>query len=398
MPLLMPPGDTGRASAVLFSVTFILLLFSPTVAADRTATDSRDEKERGDRNVVSAHMPLIVRATAKACDATTSEERIKCKLQNAVDQAEDTAAMVMLMDDVPENHKHALMQETIRARRAESRSNKDDFKQMMKKNIKCQIVEQDQGIGEMDGDNDGICTGNEICVEVIGDGVGNDDEECSPRNGAKKEICAEVCDEEGLSIEENLDMDVGQELEDDLDRATSNFIELNDRLEEDMVLQARARQLVQSNDPCAAVMVGGLSRPPNVEDRKPNALLGAALVVRDFQSLQADLADKACSIDGAGFNVKVICAAFEALRAVAIIVATVQEIKRDNVTSATIETSFECIKKLDQEVDMTTGQLDAIKGRVAMLEQQLIDAMNELFEVTGLLKTPPGRRPDYPLP
>ena len=401
MPRIALHDTAGRAALALIGLTLAILVASPIPAAERSAIETGAEPLRQDPVVTGLQAPLFVRAAPAACDAPTSEERVKCKLQNALDQAEDTTAMVMMMEDVPENHKHALMQETIRARRAEGRTGKDDFKHMMKKkHAGCQVVEQDEPgtAGATDGDNDGICTGSEICAEAQGDGIGNDDAQCDPRNGKNREICAEICDEEGIAIEENLDAAAGQELEDDLDRATDHFMELNHRLEEDMVVQARVRQLMENDDPCAAVMVGGLSRPPNVEDRKPNALLGAALVVRDVQKLQADIADKACSVDGVGFNVKVVCAVFEGIRAIAIVVATVQEIKRDKVTSATLDMSFECIKKLDREVGESTAALDAIKERVATLEQQVAEADHELMEVMRLVTTPPGRRPEYPRP
>ena len=388
-----PDGDRIREDRAVPTST-------PGSAGDSRSVVSRSDDRREDRNVLSPGVPSILRAVPVTCDEATSEERIKCKAGNVMDQAEDTTTMIMMMEGIPDNQKHALMEETMRARRMEGRAPSDDFKQMMKKKAKCQVVEQDAigTIGETDGNNDGICTGNEICAEAKGDGIGNDDDECEPRNGKNREMCAEICDEEGQSIDENLDAAVGQELEAELDRATSNFMELNDALEEEMVLRARVNQLVEDDDPCAAVMVGGMSRPPNVNERFSSLALGTTLVVRDFQSLQADLADKVCSIDGAGFNAKVVCAVFEAFRAIAINLATIQEIHRDNITGETMDISFQCIKKLDQEVGETTGLLDAIKAKVMTLEQQLADAKRETIEVIDLIRTPPGRRPDYPLP
>ena len=191
---------------------------------------------------------------------------------------------------------------------------------------------------------------------------------------------------------------MGQELEDDLDSVTGHFVQLNDRLEESMALQARVRHLVEGDDPCAAVMVDGLSRPPGLDDRPANALLGAALIVRDIQTIAANTANKLCSLDITGFNTKPICALGEAVRGVAIIVATALEIKRDNINSETLDISFECIKVLDQMAGMTTAQLMAITGKVRMLEMQLANAMQELSDVTDLVRTPPGHRSEFPNP
>ena len=165
------------------------------------------------------------------CDAVVdSGERIQCKYGNIVEQQLETAAMLANLPDLPQSQQQALMNQANRAENARSRASPIDFQQLTRKTEStCQVVElliADMPV--MGGDGDGICTMGETCSEVIGDGIGNDDGECSPRQGAKREVCVELCDAEALNSDENFDeAGIGGDVEGQLDEMTDQYVELN---------------------------------------------------------------------------------------------------------------------------------------------------------------------------
>lgn len=178
------------------------------------------------------------------CDQQDSGERIKCKFGNLIDQEQTTAGMISSMPEATEAQKRALMNKSVQTSRAHGRTSEEDFKQLTKKaSPQCQIREIE---GDGVGDDDGVCKGNEDCVEAMNDQIGNDDGICRPRNGKNREACVEICDAETINSDpDNFDDDpnqesLGQDVEAQLDEATEQYVEINEMLDEEMQLRAAA--------------------------------------------------------------------------------------------------------------------------------------------------------------
>lgn len=347
----------------------------------------------------------------ETCDQQDSGERIKCKFGNLVTQQESTAGKIASMPETTEAQKMALMNKADQTRSAHTRASEGDFKQLTKKaDPQCQIREIE---GDGVGDDDGICKGNEDCVEAMDDQIGNDDGICHPRNGKNREACVEICDAEGINSDpDNFDDDpdaesLGRDVETQLDAATEQYVEINEMLDQETQLRAAARILADNGDPCAAVIAA-----------RTNDVLVAALLTGD-ETLRgvADIFERICDQTVLGSNGSIACIVLETAAALASLAnATFQSIE-NQIDSDTIDRSFACLKtvslslgalggsadtvhtKLDS-LRVSAGEndaaLDSIQLRLNGLEQQVRDVQQQLTDVKTLLNTPQGRREGFP--
>ena len=145
------------------------------------------------------------------CDScVTKGERMKCKFDALSNEG---SVLLDQLNEPPFDNIQTqasldgVQRSKDRLEKEKGRLQADDFRLLTKKKeTSCQIME---AVYE-----DGICGPGEDCAEVIGDGIGNDDGICHPKNGKKREVCAQICDDEAsLQDEENIDKDLSTELE-----------------------------------------------------------------------------------------------------------------------------------------------------------------------------------------
>jgi len=333
---------------------------------------------------------LAAPPTPQTCDDADSGTRIKCRFGNIVEQQKKTAEMIDLGANFPESQKEALRKQVERTSRARNRTSAEDYKQITKKpRPVCQVLEID---GDGVGDDDGVCKGNEDCVEVAGDQIGNDDGICRPLNGRNREACVEICDDEAINSDpDNFDDDptqesLGADVEEHLDELTDQYVELNEMLEQDMQLRSAARVMSANGDPCAVVIAA-----------RQNANLVAFTVgFADGARMGADIAEAFCRQDAAGFNSSVACSVSEGIAGVARIIAGAMQFGDADISSNTLDASYACLQSLNTAVGESNSDLDAIQSQLNTLQQMVDSLQRELGEVKLLVTTPLGRREGFP--
>ena len=189
--------------------------------------------------VLSAGVVTAAPPTPQACSDPDLGARVRCKFDNVVAQQDTTTDMLTQMPEIPDTQKQALMNQRDRLMTAFGRTTDDDYKQLAKKkDPKCQVAEV---MNDGKGDDDGICTGNEDCLEVIGDQIGDDIQPCKTTGKpSDREVCVEICDSMAVnSNPDNFDENGrGKDLEDELDDATEQYEALNQVLEEVVMLRS----------------------------------------------------------------------------------------------------------------------------------------------------------------
>lgn len=327
------------------------------------------------------------------CDQQDHGARVKCKYGNVLMQQQATADMIMTMQEFPQTRKQELMEQTARAMREESRVGAADFKMLTKKrNPKCQIVEKDNGRGN----GDGICDpGPEDCVEVIGDGIGDDDGICKPLNGKKREVCVEICDDEALALEpDNFDEGGrGMDTEMQLDLLTEQYMEGNEMLEDEMSarnriprrarIRARVQALAQASaDPCQFEKRAGL----------PGAVVDGFKIVKDSTEIIKNMADKFCELDASGFNAAFLCILPAAVFGAVEITTDMMEFDSDIKQNEVVDYSFACLHEVEGAVGENNAALDEIEMDLAELDSSMSDLRDRIAALKALVQTPLGQR------
>jgi hypothetical protein len=347
----------------------------------------------------------------ETCDQQDSGARIKCKFGNIIAQQQSTAEMISSMPETSEAQRRALTNKAGQASRAHTRTSEVDFKQLTKKaSPQCQIREIE---GDGIGNDDGVCKGNEDCLEALNDQIGNDDGICHPRNGRNRETCVEICDAEAINSDpDNFDDDpnqesLGRDVEEQLDEVTEQYVEINDMLGEDAQLRAAVSILAANGDSCAAVITA-----------RSNDILLAALLAGD-ETLRgiADIFERICDQSVLGSNASIACVVLETAAALGSLAnATFQSIE-GQIDSDTMDQSFACLKGVSLSVGASGGSadtvhtkldslrvsagendaaLDSIQVRLDTLQQRVTELQQEITNVKTLLNTPQGRRDEFP--
>ena len=321
------------------------------------------------------------------CSDPDHGARVRCKAANVLAQQQATTDTINQLEEVPESRRQNLMKQTERTMHGHGRTDAADYKQLAKKkNPQCQIAEIE---GDGMGDDDGICRGSEDCVEVIGDQIGDDTQPCRTHgNPADREVCVEMCDPESVDAEpDNFDeAGRGQEVEDELDDVTDEYMALNESLEEAVTLRNAMHILAADGDPCSTVF------GDRIAAGWMWASLGAKLLIEGI----TDIHDKFCNQDVGGFNGATACAIFEGIKAVAVSQYEVLDNIDGNQDSDTIDASFACLKSLNTSVGESNDALESIETKVNALDQQIRTLQGDVETVREMLQTPPGRRPGFP--
>lgn len=323
------------------------------------------------------------------CDQQETGDRIKCKFGNIMDQQNTATDMLGNMPSIPDRQKKAMVNLADRSNRAKNRTHASDFKQLTKKsNPQCQIAEL---LDDLKGDDDGICRGNEVCLEVLNDGIGNDDEICVTKGKpSEREVCVQICDSEAISsnpdnFDDPMQDSLARDLEEQLDETTAQYVELNSSLETQTNKQAQFSALVAANNPCAAVF-----------EQRPTFLAGliASQVAVTARGVAGQVGT-VCDLDVAGFNATPACLVTETIAAVAEIIDDSIDYLDSSVDSDTIDANYACVKELSSKVGESNDVLNTIVNQLTTVQQQIGMLHEQINLVNEQLQTPQGQRDNW---
>ena len=319
------------------------------------------------------------------CDPTidctscmTKGERMKCKFDSLSNEGS------LLLDQLNEppfdsTQTQASLNGVQRSKdkleKEKGRLQADDFRLLTKKKeTSCQIMEAVY--------DDGICGPGEDCAEVIGDGIGNDDGICHPKKGKKREVCAQICDDEAsLQDEANIDDDLSTELEGVFDEMKDHAKEVNNSLQEVSKLMSTLEVSEDPNDPCP-LDTQGLSRI--------NSLLSLAARTATVSSRGgADIAERLCD-QQVIMNCAACCAPGEVIAGALEAAWTAIEITESTINSSTIDTALSCVSKLKVLGSDNTTKLIQVENALKEMEKTQVMMIN-------LLNTPQGQRQNFPI-
>jgi hypothetical protein len=308
-------------------------------------------------------------------------ERLKCKFDIMAEEGKKTMQM---LQDAPGLLTPAQYSGMTKAKermdREKNRLKPDDFKVLAKKrSANCQLI-------EASGDGDGVCDPKvgEICVEVLDDGIGDDDGTCSPMTGKKREVCAQICDEEAILLDESaMDEDAVAEIEGMYDTLTGHIKEVNETVPETI-------RLIQTlgtvgDDPC--VLQTSLTRNPYETYKKAK---WAAMGTR----AAADVAERFCDQTlgfWISFTVGSACIVAEtAVTGLNTWWAVVDSVEAE-MDAITLDATLGCARNSAIATENTGEMITDVQGMLTV-----VNTKNE--EIIHLIQTPPGQREQYPKP
>jgi hypothetical protein len=312
-------------------------------------------------------------------------ERIKCQTEGLLEATQDSVDQAINLGVLTEKQKQNLNNSLERGRKHSARTGPTGYKGLAKKNeVSCAMKElslkaaMDFGVtGDpkwKPGDEDGVCEKNETCEEIIGDQLGNDDGLCSPTNGKKKEECVQLCDTAAVADnEDNFDAERSDDIESTIIEATEATEASNVRMAEAVALMRMMdllRAESESTGPCE--MLPGNRTP------LPDGLRYSVVAARGV----ANIHDKFCNQDVAGFNGASACAVFEGILYTVEQVFVAIDDKNADVTTETIDLTRECVQQISADVAETKAEILEVK--------RLVKKTNRL------LRTPQGRREGFP--
>ena len=365
---------------------------------------------------------LVMAPGLQAVECTEEDigERIKCKhgkllgeQKKVIDNLEINFGGV-----VPAGDFERLRKSHGRAAKSNNRMDGKKFKSLGKKNQgECQIA-------EYSGNGNGICEPGEKCLEVDGDGIGDDNGICKLK-GKKKEVCVEVCEGDTDVMEDDTDLEYLTDLEENYDDVTKNLEDANAMMVNNPVVMASmAMPLLTTYEPSAACKA-------SIDWLTYGEVLTMTIMKQISVGLRgvADIAERGCDQTGAGFNCATCCIVAEGAASVmALVVETTDGIFKlvkwgfDNTSQnclGSLSADLQETKAVLKTVAITTGKSDAkltgvvtdvqyirttvdsLTTAVGNVQQQITNlegAMNTRFnEVDTLLNTPQGRRDSFPV-
>lgn len=325
-----------------------------------------------------------------SCDESTFHDkgdRLKCHFDNVAAQQTTTADMISEMDEIPMNQKQAMKNTAMRGKKAQTRAQGNDYKQLSKKAaVQCQISEI---IGDSKGDDDGVCTSGEDCSEELGDGIGNEDGICKPLNGKNREVCVQICDAEGIDDNpDNFDNAAGDTISDDLidqlGDSTQQYAELNTELETMTTAKESIQAAADSGD-CSAIFDARVSFEAGLIASQ------AAVTLRGV----AGQFSKVCGQDAAGFNTNTACIVTETIAAMAEIVDDSLEYLTAAIDSDTMDATYGCVKEVKASVGETNEVLADIQYELVNVNKRLDIVQQQLDQANQNLLTPQGQREGF---
>jgi len=333
-------------------------------------------------------------APRKTCDQADAGERAKCKFDNVNAQLSETIDNLTGpdVDFLTPKQKEHLKNARNRSLRKTGDIPAEDFKKLSKKrDAECETREiigdveagkDTNGNGECDGselcigDEDGICTPDERsqggCAEALGDGIGDDDGKCENK-GKYDEACVMICDPDTVVRREgNHDEAEGFDVEQSLDDTTELLESVGPAVaslaEREAALEAATALVGNSTSACAELEVN-TRQFDYVTMQGMTAGASAA-------KLAADICDDACGQTSMGWNCKAVCMAFSIAEDILAEVTAAFALQDDEVTSNRIDAAVRCLEELGTKIGGIDKKIDS---------------------VIGLLNTPEGQRPQFPI-
>jgi hypothetical protein len=325
-----------------------------------------------------------------SCDECASKgERMKCKFDAFVNEGDKMLDKLDQSSAITDVQKEGIKKAKDRYSREKKRVKPEDFHLMAKKkDVNCQLVEiLDDGIGN----DDGICdpTHDETCVEILDDGIGNDDGICDPTGhpmkGKNREICAQICDEEAiLEDENNINEGLAAEIEITYDGMTHHLKEVNETYPAAMSASPRSMVMSLNSDPCA--LKPQLERTSFDDYKKARwAVMGS----RSGADVMERFCDQTYTSLFATWTLGAACIAAETAVVGINYWWEVVDIKESDLDMKAIDATMACASQAMNKSLETTVQIQVVENKVNDLK------VNQAI-ILNLLSTPPGKRPDYP--
>ncbi|TKB47165.1 hypothetical protein [Thalassotalea mangrovi] len=344
-------------------------------------------------------------------DSEGVDKRLCEKMEQILVNAETTNELLGEVPGITDQQKAANKKVIERAKKAHGRTKPEEFKNLArKKNKSCFIAEAkvfDELLQEevYQGDGDGVCQPSErsqdLCQEVVGDGVGNDDGFCIAQGRPnEREVCLEVCYTEEDEESEQLGEDLAEGLDDIITLQES----ANASLEEFSISQKQNLIAAQiESEEISAFSAAACDPGGKVFERKiDNGYLWASLVAKIAMENIADSAWVVCNQDVAGFNSSSACLVSVLIKLVFVGQYEMLANADGNRTGERIDFTQECVTELSSNIgELKSGQeetdalLKDVQDGVLKLEQQVIRLEELTQQVQSLLLTPQGQRPGY---
>lgn len=323
----------------------------------------------------------------------TASERARCKFEALADEgaaAADALYASSMGATLSPRQRQQVASARDRMQREKARAGDRLRTLTRRRDARCALAECDGTIYPacVVGNRDGICDPGEDCLEVIGDGIGDDLQPCAPTKGRKAEDCVVVCDDEAVCrSDDSADADLQAGLEGDLDEALGHARAMKRAIESTgraAAVAIAALPAVEAGETACALDPQGYAR---WSDAAAVAMRVAEVSTRGI----ADVGERFCDTSVFGFNCGACCVVLESLAMVAAVANAHCEAFDAVVTSATLDAALACVA----QVSATTSQsLADVKALQEGLDR--VEATQD--EIILLLQTPPGARPGYPSP
>lgn len=313
-------------------------------------------------------------------------ERLKCKFDRMTDESKKMLDNMETLPNLTAAQLHGVGKAKERMDREKGRRSKEDFKLLAKKrSARCQLV-------EYTGNGDGVCdTTSEECAEVIGDGIGDDTQPCEPIKGKKREVCAQICDEEAVLLDESaIDDNAAAELEDLYDTMSGHIDEVNATIPE---TAAMMKAVTMTGE--ASVMAGNACafQPPyqrhSYEAYKKARW--AAVGAKSVANVAERFCDQAYWAFFGSFSGSAACAAGEGVVLAMNIWWDIVDLAESSLDAQMLDAAIACANEAAADADKTALMIDVVRDELAEVR-----ATNA--EILRLMAMPPGQREGYPKP
>ena len=385
-----------RIERVLMGLVFLSVCFAPVLAAptDDPQYQTCDLIYTGDQH----------------------NDRIDCKAENVTSRLYDYVDTVIefersrraygrepILTDLQMKH---LDQAKERAKKSKDRSH--DALGFAASVRKQQSRERDCFIKEFQGDDDGICEKGEVCQELHGDGIGNDDNICMTKGNPKlREVCEEIC-QTGAADEEPYDPGVAFDTEQGLVELDAALFEATDEIQ---------RAMRRMHDYYA-------SRPAESPTGECEAFefdlfpqwyaLQASQAAKNIAEAVFNSCSAACQQDAFGWNCHAACLVFALITSALNTVDDAFTVIDGGNGSTQLDRVAKCARQMNTEIgDLSVtvnengdaigdidGKLDALADQIQALSKQ-IEALTTFVDarfivVEDHLCTPQGLRVCFP--
>ena len=317
--------------------------------------------------VLSVFTAPSVYAESSDCNELVDKgERLKCKHGTMLDEQKRVIDNLEYHfgEVVPPEDFERLKKAHGRAKKTKDRTTAKNFKSLGKKKPStCDYVEL---LNDNKGNEDGVCDPGERCRELIGDGIGDEEQPCKLR-GKNREVCEEICEGPEDELEGDIDEAYLDELEENYDEVTDQLKNANDTIENNGDMFSKvAKAMLTSYAPNASCQ-------PSPDWLAYGEVLTMTILKQVSVGLRgiADVAERGCDQTGAGFNCATCCIIAEGAASVAALtVETVQGIS-DLIQWGVESTRQSCLSTVSADLQETKAKLTAVTAAASSNGNQL---------------------------